>query len=135
MAKSLIALDTNIFIYALEGHDDFGVQARELVSSIDSGDKSAVASTYVLTELLRQGPQEMREALLSTRNMTFIPTSQEIALLAADIIRANSVKLSNIDAIHLATALFMGCREFWTNDKLLGKAKVNGLSIKMLGKY
>ncbi len=135
MAAKLVALDTNVFIYALEGHAQFEKQARDLLSAIDQGQRSAVASVYVLTELLRRGPLEMREAIFAMRHIVFAPTTQAIALLAADIIRANSVKLHNVDAIHLATASLAGASQFWTNDRILSKAKVDGLVIRLLEDY
>lgn len=77
----------------------------------------------------------MREAVLSMRHIVFVPTNQEIALLAADIIRQDRLKLRNVDAIHLATAALAGAGEFWTNDRALQRIKVKDLRVKMLEEY
>ena len=43
-------------------------------------------------------------------------------------LRAES-QLKTPDALHLAAAIFAGCREFWTNDKQLVKAAGKHLTV------
>jgi predicted nucleic acid-binding protein len=45
----------------------------------------------------------------------FLPLEREIFQRAAAL-RAAHPTLKTPDAIHLATALYHGCAEFWTND-------------------
>lgn len=47
-----VYLDTNIFIYALEGYADFIDDLTELFASIDAGNIRAVTSELTLAEVL-----------------------------------------------------------------------------------
>ena len=46
-----VYLDTNIFIYALEGYPDFVDELTELFESLDAGNLSAVTSELTLAEV------------------------------------------------------------------------------------
>lgn len=47
-----VYLDTNVFIYALEGYPDFVDELNELFESFDAGNLSAVTSELTLAEVL-----------------------------------------------------------------------------------
>jgi predicted nucleic acid-binding protein len=120
-----VALDSVIFIYALEGNPVFGERAKQILQSIERGKCQGFACDLVLAELmvkpLRSGQPEIAQEyaidLPRFPNLTFVSVSREIVVAAARL-RGNS-NLGLIDALHLATALIAGCTVFITNDAAL----------------
>jgi predicted nucleic acid-binding protein len=126
------ALDTNIFIYALDGRSEFCAAARALLETISGGDYQGVASVLVYTELMRKPSALALEALDSINNMRFLPVDKLIALEAASLSAAKDANIKAYDELHLATAVLAGAQEFWTNDHVLAKARVAGLRVRLL---
>jgi len=132
-----VALDTVIFIYALEGNPDFGDRAIKILEIIEQGRCRGFACDLVLAELmvkpLRQGKPEIANEyaneLPKFPNLTFCSVTQAIVIAAARL-RGNS-NLALIDALHLATAVEAGCTVFITNDVAIRHPNV-GLDIWML---
>lgn len=122
LAGAKVALDTVIFIYALEGNPEFGDRAIKILEMIEQGKCRGVACDLVLAELmvkpLREGKPEIAEEyandLPKFPNLTFRSVTQAIVIAAARL-RGNS-NLNLIDALHLATAVEAGCTVFITND-------------------
>jgi len=133
----MIALDSVIFIYALEGNPEFGELARKVLEMIEQGQCQGVASDLVLAELmvkpLRDGypdiAEEYAQDLPHFPNLRFCPITQAVVIAAARL-RGNS-NLGLIDALHLATAVEAGCRVFLTNDATLRYPNA-GLEVWML---
>lgn len=75
----------------------------------------------------REAVDHLLDALTSIHS---IDVNDEVARIAAKIRCHNTLKLP--DAIHLASALYGGATEFWTNDKTLAKSQVEGLNIHLL---
>lgn len=118
-------LDTNIWIYALEGYPEFLQPLTDLFAAIDRGVVQAVTSELTLAEVLvkpfMDGSTDRqiayRQAIRSSQFLQVISVSREILIEAAEL-RANSqIKLP--DAIHIATALSMQCSTLLTNDHRL----------------
>jgi len=132
-----IALDTVIFIYALEGNKEFGELAKSCLEAIEQGKCRGFASDLVLAELmvkpLREGKQEIAaeyaEELPSFPNLSFSSPTRSTIITAAKL-RANA-SLKLIDALHLATAIEQKCQIFITNDTRL-KHSIPNLNIWLL---
>ena len=88
---SLVALDTSIFIYAVEVHPIYGPLADQILGWLEQPGHSGVTSTITMTELLVQpyrNEDELRVdafyGLLSTYpNLTWLAPDLEIADVAA----------------------------------------------------
>jgi predicted nucleic acid-binding protein len=117
-----VYLDTNIFIYALEGQPEFLTPLADVFAGIDQGELHAVTSELTLAEVLvktfldkslaRQSIYE--KALQSSPTRTIAPVSRRVLVEAARLRATHSLKLP--DAIHAATAHLMHCPIFLTND-------------------
>jgi predicted nucleic acid-binding protein len=129
-----IALDTVVFIYALEGNKAFGKLAISLFEAIEKGGCRGFASDLVLAELmvkpLREGKPEIAEEyaleLPNFPNLIFLAPTRDIIITAAKLRGNTNLKL--IDALHLATAINVGCQIFITNDAAL-KCNLTNLDI------
>ena len=121
-----VYLDTNIFIYALEGFPDYVDTLTALFSEIDEGTLKAVTSELTLAEVLVKPLIDKnhhlqiiyQEAIQSSDYVDVIPIDRHILIEAAKI-RAQSTTIHLPDAIHLATARMNHCTTFITNDKRL----------------
>ena len=132
-----IALDTVVFIYALEGNDKFGKRAEQIFIAIEQGECKGFASDLVLAELmvkpLQEGKPEIAEEYASELpnfpNLTFLAPTRDIIITAAKL-RSNS-NLKLIDALHLATAINAGSQIFITNDTAM-KCDVSQIDIWLI---
>lgn len=132
-----IALDTNIFIYALkDGYLSRGV--NKLFTEITLKKPQVFISVIVIEEFFVRVYKQKAEKeipsllnfLTSNGSTTIVNTTVQIALVAAKI-RASYPSLRAPDAIHLATAIQSGARLFITADRRLPK-KIGELTIKSL---
>ena len=137
LAGRVVALDTAIFIYALEGHPEFGTPALTLLQWIERGKLRGVAADLVLAELmvrpLTMGRTETAERyereLPEFPNLSFVSLSREVVTGAARLRAASGLGL--LDALHLSAALGAGAQVFVTNDVRLQKPNL-GLDIWLL---
>ena len=126
-ARSRIYLDTNVWIYALEGFQSFAQPLAELFARIDDGELVAVTSELTLAEALvkpfQSNQHELEriylDTLQSSETLTVAPVSREVLTSAARL-RAQYPSLKLPDAIHAATALAQDARMFITNDARFG---------------
>jgi predicted nucleic acid-binding protein len=124
---AIVAVDSMVFIYHIEGHSSYLPLTRVLFKRIEMGKNRAVSSHLSLMEVLtlpyRKGRQDLallyRSLLTEFPHLTLWPLDQETSELAASI-RAHH-DFSTPDAIQLATALRQGATAFVTNDKQLKK--------------
>jgi predicted nucleic acid-binding protein len=115
-------LDTNVFIYAVEGFSGLEDELRRLFSAVDAGRITATTSELTLAETLvkpfAEGNRDYQRAyrtLLRKRSFFQLePVTRAILLAAARIRATTTLKLP--DAIHLATAQSAGCDTLVTND-------------------
>jgi len=135
---SLVALDSCVLIYLLEGHAQFGPAARIVLERIAEGKNEAVASTLVLLEV-QVGAYGKRAAALAEAyyaalgkwpHLRWIPMTYAIADRAARLRAEHKFKVA--DAIHLATAQEMAAGLFVTNDVEL--PAITGLEYLILGR-
>ncbi|MBW4580242.1 MAG: PIN domain-containing protein [Tildeniella nuda ZEHNDER 1965/U140] len=131
-----IYLDTNIWIYALEGFPTFFQELTALFQSIDQGNLQAITSELTLAEVLVKPIQNgnsiqqdtYKQAITSNSHLLVIPIQRELLINAAQLRVTTNLKLP--DAIHAATALATQCSTFLTND--LKFQNVSGLQIVVL---
>ena len=123
-----IALDSTIFIYHFE-NAKYQPLTSVIFEHIQQGLVSAVASTVVLTEILRKAYQLQRledaavyELILTTfPNLELIDVSRPIGILAAEIGGTKNIKTP--DALHIATAFEANATLWVTNDKKLRRVE------------
>lgn len=133
----VIALDTNCFIYYLEGKA-WAEELRDAVfAPLERGEFRAVTSVLTIAEILVR-PKSLdredvcREYLLllsSYPNLEVVPVSFDIAVRSAGIRAEHRVRTP--DAVHLATAAVRGATLFLTNDLGLPK-KVGAVQVAFL---
>jgi predicted nucleic acid-binding protein len=120
-----VYLDTNIFIYAVEGYAPEEAFLRELLAALEDGRFTAVTSELSLAEVLVK-PFEFGREDVAVAYTEFLEPSDRLAVLPVD--RAILVEAARQraalgarmpDAIHVATALAAGCELFLTNDRRL----------------
>ena len=122
-----IYLDTNIWIYALEGYPMFQPALTSLFEQIDAGALMAVTSELSLAELLVKPCQDdnlkrqaqYKEAIANRSQLFVVPILRDILIDAAMLRAKTTLKLPN--AIHVSTALQTECTTFLTNDQRLTK--------------
>jgi len=115
-------LDSNIFIYTLEGYPDFDDVLKRLANDIVEGKAEAVTSEITLAEVLTQPiakqdkitQRNYEEALQNSETFTVVPVARNVLIEAAQIRAFSNLKLP--DAIHFATASLSQCTHFVTND-------------------
>ncbi|WGV28385.1 type II toxin-antitoxin system VapC family toxin [Halotia branconii] len=120
-----VYLDTNIFIYAIEGYLDFVDELNQLFDSIDAGNFRAFTSELTLAEVLvrplMDGNLEIQavyqQALQSSEVLEVVAVSRDVLIEAARLRAVANLRLP--DAIHGATAILSGCETFLTNDRRL----------------
>jgi len=131
-----VYLDTNVFIYAIEGYPEFVDELNEFFDSIDAGNLRAFTSELTLAEVLvrplRDANLEIQtayqQALQSSEGLEVVPVSRDVLIEAARLRAVANLRLP--DAIHGATAILTGCETFLTNDRRL--AAVPGVEVVLL---
>ncbi|HEX5823042.1 MAG TPA: PIN domain-containing protein [Candidatus Limnocylindrales bacterium] len=130
-----IALDANVLIYLLEGHEPLGRHAGAVVDSIEAGDVAGSMATIGQFEILA-GPARVGDAPLFERSadeirsmgLRLIPLTSEVAEEAAWLRGQGGLELG--DAIHVATARVAGATAMITNDR--GIRSRPGLEVRYL---
>ncbi len=128
----MIALDSNIFIYMLEAHQEFGSAACDLFVAIEQTSLDAVASEVTFLEVLAS-PKLQGDLINQTRRsleqlgVRFHSVSKDALLSAAELRRQHGC--GAFDAIHVAQAISQGCSQFITNDRSLLKKQIPGISL------
>ncbi|HEX8416375.1 MAG TPA: type II toxin-antitoxin system VapC family toxin [Methylobacterium sp.] len=121
----IVYLDTNIFIYAVEGYQPEQAFMGEFLAELERGGFAAVTSEFTLAELLVKpfelGRQDVVSAyaglLQPSDRLAVVPVDRTILVEAAR--QRATLGMRMPDAIHVATALAAGCDAFLTNDRRL----------------
>lgn len=126
----MIALDSNLFIYFLAAHPDFGEQARRLFVAVEQTTLDACASELVHYEVLAHSGLSDTEAqrvaaLLAEMDVRYRPITSRVLYEAAALRRAYNC--GPMDSIHLASALQAQATHFVTNDKHVLKKSIPGI--------
>ena len=124
---SRLYLDTNIFIYFLEGHRELGETVSRVFELCEEYGIAVFTSEITITECL-MGPHKNKNAELIEKYEAFfhsaagtigiLPTDSSILWETPHI--AAKYRLKLVDSIHVATAVASGCDCFLTNDKGIG---------------
>lgn len=123
--ESPVYLDSNILIYAMETDEDEGLLARRWLMQIDRGRIAAVVSALTVVEVLPHPIAKSDAKLVDgyRRLLTAIPSLEVVSISPAILFRAAELRAElnseTPDAIHIATAIELGCRGFLTNDRRL----------------
>lgn len=122
----MIAFDSNLLIYFLSNHPEFGKKSEEIFRQIDN--EGGVCSSIIITETM-YGTIDSIEKItpLKSQKISVMPVSLSVAQSAGNLKIAYGLK--NIDAIHLATAVTSGADRFVTNDQALLKKIIPGITI------
>lgn len=137
-ALSIIALDTNIFVYAYQkGKPEFA-QSLELLEKIKNVKAKCFISVLVFEEFLVKIYKQRLEKDLAYYEdfltngglINVVDVNRQIAKAAAKL-RAEYSGLRAPDAIHLASATLAGAKIFITSDKRL-PGKVGRLKVQLL---
>jgi predicted nucleic acid-binding protein len=131
-----VLIDTNVWLYHLEGNAQFGEAAAELIGDLERGSFKGVASELTLMELQvrplqlkRQDIADKYELLLDHfPNLVLAPITRDILAYAA-VLRAK-YGLKTPDAIILSTGVRHGATLAFSNDKLW--QKVSGIETRPL---
>lgn len=132
----MIAFDTNIAIYALNGHPKYAEESIAIIS--EASRSGGCVSVLLLTELLSYPKladklylQKAEEFVQSLANLDIVAIDEEISRYAATLMRQHeTIRLA--DALHIASASLGGASAFWTNDQKLKNIEVPGLRVCLL---
>ncbi|NES93533.1 MULTISPECIES: type II toxin-antitoxin system VapC family toxin [Okeania] len=131
-----VYLDTNIFIYAVEGYAEFQALLNELFEAFDNGSLKAITSELTLAEVLVKPLIEnntevcliYENAIQNSQLLKVVPINRKILIESARLRTMINLRLP--DAIHGATAILNGCETFLTNDKRL--EALSGINVLIL---
>lgn len=129
---SRIYWDTMLFIYMLEGNEEFGPRVRQIHREMVRRADTLCTSAFTIGEVLT-GPQKLRatEAIeqvsryFGSGEVELIPFSSGTAHAYARIRAEHSVLPA--DAIHLASAAEARSNLFLTNDRKLQRLQIPGI--------
>jgi predicted nucleic acid-binding protein len=132
----LIAYDTNILIYALEGTSSWSKAAQSIVQRGEQ--EGAVLSVLAWQELLtgvvlHEGDSVELVATLRDLGATkFVPVNLGICERAVNLTKRYGRAVYGYDAIHIATAIENKAEVFITNDKMLTNLRLDEIAIQAL---
>lgn len=126
--------DSMLFIYMLEANPVFGPKVRRILNQVVGRGQTLSTSVFTIGEILTgprrrgsvSGADAVKKYLLSG-SVEILPFNEG----AADrysVIRA-ATRISQADAIHLASAAEAGVDVFFTNDSDLRKLSIPGIRL------
>ncbi len=134
-----VHIDTNPFIYFLEGEGRRSQVVGSVLAEIGIGEfrgtSSCVTLLEVLVKPLRDGRRDLadqyRDILVNAASFALVPLDRAVAESAAQIRAKHNFKTP--DAIQLASALHAGATAFLTNDTQL--RRFEGLDVVILDDF
>jgi predicted nucleic acid-binding protein len=122
---SVIGLDTSIFIYHFEENPTYLPLTRELLSSIEKGERKGVTSTITLMEIIVK-PLALKQSDVARKYETMLVNFPNLVIvdLDRDVIRQAArlraeYRIRPPDALQAGASLLYGAEAFITNDSLL----------------
>ena len=115
-------IDTNILVYAMETHPEFGGRAGEVLRMVDSGEVSGVVSSLVLLEMCWY--LESRGRVDEMRNAVGVVEGSRVEVVdvaGRDVSRAAELKtvyksVDLNDLVNYSVMRRLGLRDVFTND-------------------
>jgi predicted nucleic acid-binding protein len=120
-------VDTNIFVYALTGHPEFGEVAKNVLERIEAGEKAATSTlvlcevAWVLEAMGRQSEiKPTLEKILSYATLEVLEFDEDDLIVGANNMLTYQIDFN--DAVNAAIMERHGINEVYSNDKKhLGK--------------
>jgi len=114
-------VDTNIFLYTVQAHPQFGKPSRGILKRIDGGEK-AVTSLINLAEICwwlekhekRDWIENELKLITSIINLEITPLALEDFLLASRFVKEYGINFN--DCLMLATMKRLGIKGIYSND-------------------
>lgn len=126
----VVALDSNVLIYLLEGSGPLADASGALIDGIESGAASGILASVALTEVLTR-PASLGAGALFERHADELRSIANLRIVALDAETAIDAAWGRSgdrdlgDAIHIATARRAGATCFVTNDaRVRGRAGI-----------
>lgn len=118
-----VYLDSCIVIYLIEEHQTFAPQIESYLAQFS--DVQIYFSHLIELECLVLPLRNKNQVLIEKfqnwfQTINVLSLNQKVFQNAAQL-RADFPSLKTPDALHLSTALYHNCDEFWTNDNRLDK--------------
>ncbi|HVG28681.1 MAG TPA: PIN domain-containing protein [Pyrinomonadaceae bacterium] len=150
MNRHRVYIDTCCLIDALQHREGMALSPdkqndvwhiQQILRAGLAGDLEVITSTLTIAEFRRvksdvppskELKRLIRSILLSGRVITLAQMTQGIAERARDLDWVDEISLKGADAIHVATALVTGCKEFYTAD---GRGPLKPAVITKLSKF
>ena len=118
-----VYFDTNIFIYILENHPEFGETCLSVVQSGADKELDGYSGDLVLAELLvkplkdnnARAVKAVKDLFTEDTKIELLPHTRSAFITAAHLRANHKIKLP--DALHLATAIENHIEIFLTNDR------------------
>lgn len=122
LREKRVYLDTNVFIYLLEGTPEYQTVMKELLRGLEEMTFEALTSTLTLTEILppmvRNGDKKALAAAIEfirdSGSFRLIDIDDEVGIQAGFL--RGQTKMKTPDALHVACAIEGHCDIFLTND-------------------
>jgi predicted nucleic acid-binding protein len=117
-------LDTNVFLYAIEGPETISLPIKQLFVAARARPGALITSELTLAEVLGPSDGQARpdpikrlylDLMVWSRFIDLHPVSRRVLYETAELRRFAPLKLP--DAIHLATAILAECRFFISRDR------------------
>ena len=119
----VVALDTCVWIYHLEGNPDYRGLTSEILHAVSTGKCTAVVSELTLMELLVRPLQLEREDVVDEYEalLTHFPNVSLVAIRREILLKAAALRarygLRTPDAVIVATGILHGATRIITNDR------------------
>ena len=116
-------LDSCLVIYLVEEHPTFAALLENSIAN-------APNSMFVVSDLtemeclvmpIRKNNQQLIDKYYDWFEKTKVISLNKVIFHQAAKLRADFTSLKTPDALHLATAIYNNCDEFWTNDNRLSQ--------------
>lgn len=115
-------VDTNIFLYVIQAHPEFGGRSKQILENIDQGEDRALTSMINLAEVCwwlesHQRSSEIRDQIrliTSILNLEIIPLSLHDFLSAAELVQEYPIDFN--DCLCLAVMQRMKIDTIYSND-------------------